>query len=123
MYCNVENVPTTGSNAFYSSNIANATLHVLAGSVETYKAAEPWNQFKEIVALPNKVIKGDANNDGKVDAADIVEVLNFLIGNPSENFSETNADANEDGNVNAADIVIIANKIMGIAEHMSRKHA
>lgn len=51
VYCYAEKVPTTESNAFNSSNISSATLHVPASSIELYKNAEPWKQFKSIVAL------------------------------------------------------------------------
>ena len=57
--------------------------------------------------------KGDANDDGNVDAADIVEMVRFIIGNTSEKFSFYNADVNEDGEVNTADVVKLVNIIMG----------
>ena len=66
--------------------------------------------FENIV----EVRKGDANDDGTVNAADIVEVVNYIMGHPTEKFKEANADANGDGTVNAADIVAIVNMIMGI---------
>ncbi len=49
-YCLAESVPTTKSDAFSNSNIKNATLHVPVASVNAYKASEPWNDFKSIVA-------------------------------------------------------------------------
>jgi len=61
--------------------------------------------------VPDK--KGDANDDGTVNADDIVEVVNYIMGHQPDNFNESNADANEDGTVNAADIVWIVNYIMG----------
>ncbi len=54
MYCYAENVPSTNSDAFNGSNIANAMLHVPASSIESYKSQEPWSNFKEIVALLQK---------------------------------------------------------------------
>ena len=54
---------------------------------------------------------GDANSDGKVDATDIVEVVNHLMGKASEKYNPSGADANKDGTVNAADIVTIVNII------------
>lgn len=51
--------------------------------------------------------KGDANGDGEVNIADIVEIVNFITGNASEDFIEACADANGDGFVNADDIVTI----------------
>jgi hypothetical protein len=55
---------------------------------------------------------GDANGDDIVNAADIVEVVNYIMGNPSEKFNRATADVNGDGVVNAADIVLIVNIIM-----------
>ena len=51
VYCFCETVPSTDSNAFDSSNPENITLHVPAGSVEQYKAAEPWSQFKKVLGM------------------------------------------------------------------------
>jgi hypothetical protein len=58
------------------------------------------------------VTPGDANGDGVVNAADIVEIVNFIMESPSEKFNQANADANGDGTVNAADIVAVVNMIM-----------
>ena len=66
-----------------------------------------------IKLIPGGVIPGDANNDGTVNAADIVEVVNYIMNHPSEKYNEKAADANGDGVVNAADIVAIVNIIMG----------
>ena len=57
-------------------------------------------------------IKGDANDDKTVNAADIVEVVNYIMGQSSTSFVLNRADANADGVVNAADIVRIVSLIM-----------
>ena len=59
--------------------------------------------------------KGDANGDNVVNAADIVELVNYIMGSPSDKFNESAADVNGDGVVNAADIVGIVNVIMGVS--------
>lgn len=105
-----DNYPCT--NAFKESNIEKTTLHVPTTSIEAYKSTEPWSGFKEIVALPGEIISGDANGDNTVNAADIVEVVNAIMGNPSTGFDESAADVNSDGVVNAADIVAMVNIIM-----------
>ena len=51
IYCYAENVPSTDSDAFQSSSIADATLHVPATSVESYQVTSPWSGFGKIVAL------------------------------------------------------------------------
>ncbi len=51
VYCYAENVPSTESNAFESSPIGNATLHVPAGSVDSYEATAPWSRFGTVTPL------------------------------------------------------------------------
>jgi len=51
VYCFAESVPQTNSEAFYSSPIASATLHVPASSVNAYKTTAPWSNFGQIVAI------------------------------------------------------------------------
>ena len=53
VYCYAENVPTTDENAFNGTPTEKSTLHVPANAIEAYKAAWPWSDFKEIVALTN----------------------------------------------------------------------
>ena len=48
--CYAENVPITATNAFEDSYIEYATLHVPSASVNAYKAADPWKDFKSIMA-------------------------------------------------------------------------
>ena len=55
------------------------------------------------------LLKGDANNDGQVTAADIVDIMNYMMGNPPADFSKGNADVNLDGIINIADIVAVSN--------------
>lgn len=91
---------------------------------ETYRVAAYYYVFDEQVKIgqsapwrmvennPYDIAQGDANGDGIINAADIVEVVNYIMGNPSEGFNNTPADANGDGTVNAADLVVIVNMIM-----------
>ena len=55
--------------------------------------------------------KGDANGDGKVNAADIVEVVNYLQNKMSESFSFLSADMNKDGQVDKDDLTSLVNLI------------
>ena len=65
------------------------------------------------VSFQKAIKKGDANGDEAVNAADIVEIVNAIMGKHSTMFDERAADANGDDTVNAADIVQIVNMIMG----------
>ena len=61
VYCYAPNVPANavanlrGDNPFVDADIHLATVHVPAQSIESYKAAKYWQDFKEIVALPDDV--------------------------------------------------------------------
>ena len=50
-FCYAKSVPNTVSNAFKDSYIEYATLYVPASSVDAYKVAEPWKNFKSIVSI------------------------------------------------------------------------
>ena len=62
VYCYAKNVPSTVSDAFVGSSPEFATLHVPAGSVESYRANVPWSDFKNIVELPP--FSGEVEIDG-----------------------------------------------------------
>lgn len=61
--------------------------------------------------IPNRYLPGDADGNGIVDYADVIEVSNKILGKPSANFVEVNADFNGDHIVNSVDIVLIVNSI------------
>ena len=67
------------------------------------------DQWTSATSGISSVTKGDANGDGEVNDADIVEVANYIMGSQSNNFMFDGADANGDRVVNAADIVKITN--------------
>ena len=54
VYCYAENVPEISLNAFYSSPIASATLHVQVSALELYQTTTPWSNFGSIVPLDEK---------------------------------------------------------------------
>ena len=61
--------------------------------------------------MPSKQ-EGDVTGDGTVSATDIVELINYIIGNLSNTIDEKAADVNGDGVVNIADIVQVIYFIM-----------
>ena len=77
-----------------------------------------WSEIPETMPAHDVTVtgsffkKGDANGDNTVNAVDIVEVMNYILENPSEKFNKTASDMNNDGVVNDADIKEIVNIIM-----------
>ena len=65
-----------------------------------------------VKALPEPV-KGDANNDGVVNVADVVEMINARYNKPSAHFVMKNADFDGDGSITDADIDAVVKIIMG----------
>lgn len=55
---------------------------------------------------------GDANEDGKVDVADITTIAAFILGQNPPKFNRMNADVNKDGKIDVADITSTASKIL-----------
>ncbi|MBP5711675.1 MAG: dockerin type I repeat-containing protein, partial [Prevotella sp.] len=58
-------------------------------------------------------LKGDANEDGKVDVADAVVTINKVLGQPASPFNLFNADINDDGIININDVVMTIKIILG----------
>lgn len=58
------------------------------------------------------MLNGDVNGDNIVNAADIVEVINYITDKPSAIFNASAADMNNDGVINADDVTEIMNIIM-----------
>ena len=85
VYCSAENVPSTNTDAFWNSDIGYTNLHVPFASIDAYKAAEPWKNFKQIVALNNEEIP----ETPKCDKPNIIKEGNkfwFECGTPGATF-------------------------------------
>lgn len=55
---------------------------------------------------------GDVNDDGSINVTDVIGIVNYIIGNPLNNFNENAADINKDGTVNISDAVNLINIIL-----------
>ncbi len=62
------------------------------------------------------IIKGDADGNGNITAADYVKIKNDIMGTAGmSDMQKLGADANADSKVTAADYVVIKNHIMGVS--------
>ena len=101
--------PACEDQALDDINKWNCKLYVPKGSLASYQEA---NQWKEFFYMEDSIIKkGDANGDGVVNAADIVEAVNYRNGHPSNKFIFSAADMNNDEKINQTDIDMIVNLI------------
>lgn len=107
--------PATIQEVFWP-NTKNITLYVPFGCSMTYRYAG-WNGFKEIIEMEPVILPGDANDDGVVDVADVVAIVNYILEKPAENFNMTAADVNGDEVIDAADVVSVVNIILSDSDN------
>ena len=72
----------------------------------------PCSEIKRMYTREAQAALGDVNGDDKVDVADAVEIVNYVLGNPSAGFNAPVADVNGDGEITIADAVGVMNIIM-----------
>jgi uncharacterized Zn-binding protein involved in type VI secretion len=118
-----EAIPVTSGTLFSVMLKADASLIIgtkLTGTIKNIEFNTQDNQkltFDDVlfyvVIEDISVIPGDANDDKKVDAEDIVTITEYMMGKEPENFNFKNADVNGDSVINIADIIQIANCAAG----------
>ena len=86
----------------------------LALSTYTFRCNAGTIENRFYIKVP-VLIPGDANDDGNVDATDIVDIANHTMGKATSTgkYNEKAADVNGDKTVNIADIIMLANTIIG----------
>ena len=58
-------------------------------------------------------LRGDANEDGKVDVNDVTTTINYILGKNPSPFNYRNANVNDDNTVNVMDVTTLINIILG----------
>ena len=86
--CMATNPPIISEYSSFSSSVyKNASLHVPANSVQSYKTANYWKNFVTIIGDadgnpdPPTNSKCDVNGDGEVTIADVNMVIDAILGN------------------------------------------
>ena len=85
-----------------------AALTVPGASVEDYRNASFWSQFKNVAGAQTDHVTGDVNLDGEVTVADI----NATIQQCYATSPDMIADVNGDGEVNIADVNAVIHEIL-----------
>jgi len=104
----------TTSNASVATVDSRGMVTAIAkGSVEIVLTSDNGLTAKCTVNVNgSNVLRGDANSDGLVNVTDIVEIVNSILGHPSDKFDPIAADVNNDGVINVTDIVSVVNIIL-----------
>lgn len=119
LYCFSSEPPVAEHGAFTLSDQQHCTLHVPADAVDLYRSSPRWSDFYRIVPLSDADYKkqsyqrGDVNDDGLVDADDLVLLSRLIVRLPDYSGLRWAADINGDGIVNAVDYVSLAKKLSG----------
>ena len=93
---------------FWEGRFTRATLYVPKGSKVKYEVTPAWKLFQTIEEI---AVKGDVNNDGTVDVADIATIIDVMAsGDISLN---PDADVNGDKTVDVADIAEVIDIMAG----------
>ena len=88
---------------------ASASLAVPDDNNSSVSVVESDWEGEVTLTIPiSKVIPGDADDNGTVDANDIVMIVNYMMGKNPEGFVFSLADVNSDNVINDADVVMIA---------------
>lgn len=117
IYCYASEPPLAEVRAFSLSDQQSCTLHVPKETLEKYSQTDGWKDFYRIVPLTDAEYakqnyqRGDVNDDGKVDAADLELLRRIVVSLPDDSAVRWAADINEDGKVNAIDYVTLAKKL------------
>lgn len=77
------------------------------GAVGNLKDYGFCNISIEGIMTAPEIIKGDVNGDGKVDMSDVTDLVQYILGNPAEDFNTDAADVNGDGEIGMPDVMFI----------------
>jgi len=62
-------------------------------------------------------ILGDVNFDNEINVLDIVLMVSFILGEPTDEYEYSAADINQDGLINILDVVHLVNIILGVTQN------
>lgn len=105
------NPPVCGSSALYDIDKVKCILCVPLGCTSAYQQADQWKEFFFIQEDDFAAEKGDVNGDGNVNAADIVILVNYIMGKTPD-ISNNIADVNGDNKFDISDIIMLVNQIL-----------
>ena len=118
-------ITVIAGEGIYSSTILDNTWEVSLGAMKEGEVIQVFSQMEGklpslvVTAVVTKgggispdIVEGDANGDSSVDTADVVAIVNHILGKSSVSFVENNADLNGDGQVSVDDAVATVQLIL-----------
>ena len=102
------------SEPFMTDHYSNVQLTVPEGCAQAYRQADVWKKFTHIAEtyFPEEFIRGDVNNDGKVNITDVTVLINYLLSGNAASVNVNAVDVNEDTRVNITDVTVLINYLL-----------
>ena len=120
-----EAIPETSGTLFtvtLNADVSLVSSTKLTGSIKKIEFNTQDNKkltFDDVTFAVNivgtTIVRGDANNDGKITVTDIAVVVNHILQLSNTEFSFFGADANGDNQITVTDIGVIVDMILGNA--------
>ena len=92
------------------SNRKNADLYIPAGYKSLYAQAAYWKEFKNMMEFG--FAPGDVNHDGRINIADVMCVVNNILGKENVICYVSEGDFNHDGIINVTDVMDILHVVL-----------
>ena len=73
---------------------------------------DSMGECEEVCDTDYQIDLGDINFDEEINVLDVVLLVSFILGNPTDEFEYIAADINEDNNLNVLDVVILIDMIL-----------
>lgn len=99
---------------FMTDHYSNVRLTVPDGCAQAYRQAAVWKKFTYIseTTFPVEFMRGDVNDDGRVNISDVTALINYLLNGNGTNVNEKAADVNEDNKVTINDVTSLINYLL-----------
>ena len=117
LYCFAFYPPVAEKESFTLADQQKCTLHVPVDAIPLYQKSPVWSDFYRFVPLTDEEYeeqgyrRGDINDDGRVDAADLALLQRIIVSLPDDSSVHWAADVNADGKVNSIDFVKLRNQV------------
>ena len=95
----------------WPTSLKKTVLYVPKASLEAYRTANDWKNFKTIAAIEDV---GDINDDCSISIADVTALIQHLLYGGSSNIETPLLDVNFDGKINITDVTALINILLTV---------
>lgn len=106
IHCKADTPPSIAKEVFSPATYENALLYAPFQSKDEYASAEFWKDFQTFRGI------GDINQDGSLNVADIMMLVNYVLGHSPFEVDEIVADVNYNSEVNVTDVMGVVKMVM-----------